>query len=135
MKQNKRRGEPAIPTDADSLMTYEQKTALQNLEGFGWELSVLRRPKFEPVEVVLQHSEGYHLRLQPSGELDYDNPPPMRREEVAAPPPAGEDPWAGATDAGEFELVESQSDADPVTVGGEPLPKGGNNKRPPKIIV
>ena len=136
MKQNKRRGEPAVPPNADSLMTEEQQTALQNLEGFGWELSVVRRPKFEPVEIVLQHSEGYHLRLQPGGELDYDNPPPMRREEVTAPPPAEEDPWANATDADDFELLQPETDDESVSVGPEPLPTGGGNKkRPPKIIV
>lgn len=136
MGANKRRGEPAIPPNHEALMTTEQLEGLQRLEGFGWHLHTVRRPKFEPVEVVLEHSDGKHLRLLETGELDYDNPPDMRNEEVIPQVELPEeDPWAEATDADEFEVQESAVEPEPATVGNEPVPKGSGGDRPTKKFL
>jgi hypothetical protein len=136
---NKRRGEPAVPGNYESLLTPEQLEALKRLETFGWSLHIVRRPKFEPVEVVLEHSDGKFSLLNEQGELDHDHPLSMRREEVIVD--TGEDtdgdPWANATDDAGFELREPEiPDASPTTVSNEPVPaRGSGGKRPPKVIV
>ncbi len=135
---NKRRGEPPIPPNHETLMTAEQREGLKKLETFGWHLHIIRRPKFKPVEVVLEHSDGHFAILKESGELDQDSPPAMRREEpqAANAPEQTTDPWANATDDGGFDIKESPVEAEPATVGNEPVPtQGGNGKRPPKILV
>lgn len=137
---NKRRGEPPIPPNHESLMTQEQLDSLKKLETFGWHLHFIRRPKFEPVEVVLEHSDGHFGVLLETGELDSDSPPAMRSEQEQAIETEAEqresDPWANATDDQEFELKETPADVEPATVNNEPVPtQSGNNKRPPKILV
>ncbi len=135
---NKRRGEPAIPSNHDTLMTAEQRESLSKLETFGWHLHIVRRPKFEPVEVVLEHSDGHFAVLKENGELDQHTPPTLRKETTQVPAESSEagDPWANASDVDAFEVKESSTDVEPATVGNEPVPtQGGNNKRPPKILV
>ena len=136
MGVNKRRGEPAIPPNHESLLTAEQIEGLEQLARFGWHLYTVRRPKFEPVEVVVEHSEGKHLRLLENGELDYDNPPDMRKEEVIPQVELPEeDPWADAHDADEFVVRETAAEAEPATVGSEPLPSGSGAGRPTKKFI
>ncbi len=137
---NKRRGEPPIPPNHEALMTQEQLDALAKLETFGWHLHLIRRPKFEPVEVVLEHSDGHFSVLLETGELDSDAPPSMRTEQEQAIATESEqrdgDPWANATDDQEFEVKQAPPDIEPTTVNNEPVPtQSGNNKRPPKILV
>lgn len=135
---NKRRGEPPIPPNHETLMTPEQREGLKKLETFGWHLHIVRRPKFEPVEVVLEHSGGQFAILTETGELDHDTPPTLRKEAEPMPADTGDtgDPWANATDNGDFEVRESPVDPEPATVNNEPVPtQGGNGKRPPKILV
>ncbi len=137
MGSNKRRGEPSVPSNYESLMTEDQLESMKKLEGFGWSIYIVRRPKFEPVEVVLEHNDGKHLRLLENGELDYDNPPDVRTDrpvEQATQPE--KDPWADARDAGEFEVRDVPVEPEPATVGNEPVPTGGGgNRKPPKVLV
>ncbi|MEM0955666.1 MAG: hypothetical protein AAGI24_16110 [Pseudomonadota bacterium] len=135
MSTNKRRGEPAIPSNWESLLTPDQLEGLRKLEGFGWALHVIRRPKFAPVEVLLKHSDGQCMQLLESGELEQSAQAPIRLDK---PPEeeAPEDPWANATDDQGFELKEPAVPTEAPKVNNEPVPKsGGDNKRPPKILV
>ena len=58
MVDNHRMGEPPVPQNYKKLLTLDQIQALQKLESFGWSLKYVRRPKIEPVEVVLEHADG-----------------------------------------------------------------------------
>ncbi len=137
---NKRRGEPPIPPNHESLMTQEQLDALVTLETFGWALHIIRRPKFAPVEVVLEHSDGHHAVLLETGELDHDTPPAMRteQEQATAAAPEQQKPASSeqVTDKPEFAVKEAPQDTAPTTVNKEPVPtQGGNGRRPPKVLV
>ena len=49
---------PPIPDDFFSLITNEQKIALNQKQQFGWFVKFVRRPLFQPVEVVLSNPDG-----------------------------------------------------------------------------
>ena len=135
MSTNKRRGEPAIPNNWESLLTQDQLEGLRKLEGFGWALHVIRRPKFAPVEVLLKHSDGQCMQLLETGELDQNVDAPIRLDKPLEEE-AASDHWANATDDQGFELKEPEVPPEAPTVNSEPVPtSGGNNKRPPKILV
>ena len=141
---NKRRGEPSIPANHEKLMTPEQLDALRKLETFGWSLSVIRRPKFEPVEVLLVHNDhkSYAL-LTETGELDHQSSPKLRDDLVL---PAAEavtgDPWANVSDDMEFEVKDVPEAPKAPTINNEPVPTSragtvtkSNNKPPKNILV
>ena len=48
---------PPIPDDFFSLITNEQRIALNQKQQFGWFVK-LRRPLFQPLEVVLSNPDG-----------------------------------------------------------------------------
>lgn len=136
MATNKRRGEPPIPANHEEFLTEEQTEALRKLEGFGWDLHVIRRPKFSPVEILLRHSDGKWMQLLDNGELNHQQPVPIRKEDMLEDAKTAEDPWANATDEQGFEFRIPEPPAEAPTVNNEPVPtSGGNNKRPPKVIV
>lgn len=134
---NKRRSEPAIPADFERFLSGKQLEALAELKLLGWHLEIIRRPKFEPTEVILRHRSGKHCLLKDNGELDYSAPPKLRRQPVKAqqPPDDEPDPWANANDDSGFEAAEVDLPA-PASVGGEPVPRsGGKSKGPNKFIT
>ena len=138
MGENKRRGEPAIPSNVESLLTSDQASALPSLKGFGWSLLVVRRPKFEPVEVVLEHKSGKFAYLNESGELDHAAGLRVRtvdKEPKEEPEEDTEVVWSRPDDGEEFSIPELVSDSG--TVNNEPIPKPGNGggKPPKKILV
>ena len=49
---------PPIPDDFFSLITNEQKIALNHKQQFGWIVKFVRRPLFQPIEVVLSNPDG-----------------------------------------------------------------------------
>ena len=49
---------PPIPYDFFSLITNEQKIALNQKQQFGWFVKFVRRPLFQPIEVVLSNPDG-----------------------------------------------------------------------------
>ena len=49
---------PPIPADFSSVITNEQKIALNQKQQFGWFVKVVRRPLFQPIEVVLSNPDG-----------------------------------------------------------------------------
>lgn len=59
---------PPIPEDFFSLISNEQKIALNQKQRFGWFVKFVRRPLFQPVEVVLSNPEGSEfLMLETDG--------------------------------------------------------------------
>ncbi len=136
MATNKRRGEPALPSDPDGMLSEEQQEALRKLEGFGWSLHIIRRPKFEPVEVLLRHSDGKWMQLLDNGELDQKNAVARRKEDEMDDAQSKDDVWSNATDDQGFELKEPEVPLESPTVNNEPVPTSTNpNGRPPKVIV
>ena len=86
MVANRRRGEEAVPSNYKKLLTSEQIDGLRKLESFGWGLTYVRRPKFEPVEVIIKHSDGKsHAALLPDGTLDQVTPVRVRGDGAVAP--------------------------------------------------
>ena len=49
---------PPIPDDFSSLITHEQRIALNQKQQFGWFVKFVRRPLFQPIEVVLSNPDG-----------------------------------------------------------------------------
>ena len=49
---------PPIPDDFGGLITNEQKIALNQKQQFGWFVKFVRRPLFQPIEVVLSNPDG-----------------------------------------------------------------------------
>ena len=49
---------PPIPADFSSVITNEQKIALNQKQQFGWFVKVVRRPLFQPIEVMLSNPDG-----------------------------------------------------------------------------
>lgn len=134
---SRRRSEPAIPPNFERLMTARQLQALTDLKALGWRLAIIRRPKFEPTEVILRHGSGKYCLLSDSGELDYANAPKLRRDPPKRQPvDDSPDPWANANDDSGFEADQNGAQAEPVSVNNEPVPKGsGKPKGPTKFIV
>ncbi|MEP5764023.1 MAG: hypothetical protein ABJ308_05495 [Halieaceae bacterium] len=126
-------------------MTTEQIDALRKLESFGWSLNMVRRPKFEPVEVLLMHADGKSVAiLTESGELDHKTSPKLRGEIILPEvDEEGGDPWSNASDDMEFEVNEGSAPGPQPTptINKEPVPtstRGGvtkSNKKPPKDVL
>ena len=49
---------PPITDDFHSLITHEQRIALNQKQQFGWFVKFVRRPLFQPIEVVLSNPDG-----------------------------------------------------------------------------
>ena len=49
---------PPIPDDFHQLITHEQRIALNQKQQFGWFVKFVRRPLFQPVEVVQSNPDG-----------------------------------------------------------------------------
>lgn len=49
---------PPIPENLAGMLTNEQKIALNQKQQFGWFIKFVRRPLFQPVEVVLSNPDG-----------------------------------------------------------------------------
>lgn len=49
---------PPIPENLTGMLTNEQKIALNQKQQFGWFVKFVRRPLFQPVEVVLSNPDG-----------------------------------------------------------------------------
>lgn len=59
---------PAIPDDFLRLITHEQRIALNQKQQFGWFVKFVRRPLFQPIEVVLTNPDGSeYLILEQDG--------------------------------------------------------------------
>ena len=52
-----------IPDDFSSLITHEQRIALNQKQQFGWFVKFVRRPLFQPMEVVLSNPDGSEFLL------------------------------------------------------------------------
>jgi hypothetical protein len=141
MAGNKRRGENPIPANCKDLMTDDQIVAMRNLEGFGWSLKYVRRPKFSPVEVVLISSDGEsYALLREDGELDEETPIPNRETTTETPAdsadtPAMDDDLQSLADA----AGSTPPEASPMV---EPVPSSSNDALPdteeippPKFLV
>lgn len=131
---NQRRGEPAVPPNYQRLLTEAQKDALKELRALGWKLAFVRRPRFKPTEVILEHSVGKYSLLKDDGELDFAATPRLRRQPVHKPVLKADarDPWANANDDSGFE-PRKDDNREPAAVSNEPLPRGSGKNW--KIIV
>ena len=52
-----------IPDDFASLMSYEQKISLHQKQQFGWFVKFVRKPLFQPKEVILSNPDGSELLM------------------------------------------------------------------------
>lgn len=66
-----RRGrDESLPTNLHRLLNDEQRIALNLKEQFGWFVAFVRRPLFQPVEVVLSNPDGSDfMTLEEDGAL------------------------------------------------------------------
>lgn len=126
---DKRRGEPAVPSELVTLLTEQQSAALDQLSALGWSVHIVRRPLFQAVQVILEHSSGKYARLTPDGQLDHKPGLRLRPEVTEARPEAVKespepysDPWAHVDD--DADLVPLEKLQEKVTVSKEPVPEG-----------
>jgi len=54
---------PPIPDEFVRLITHEQRIALNQKQQFGWFVKFVRRPLFQPIEVVLSNPDGSEFLL------------------------------------------------------------------------
>jgi hypothetical protein len=149
MVANRRRGEPAIPHNHEELLTSDQKDGLRKLESFGWILKFLRRPQFEPREVVLVYSdEKSYAVLNEDGSLDQEGKVDIRKSdrdeqflaEGEAPVEApAKDPWQESAGESALDYLEERPAEIPAetttTPGKEPVPAKSGDGKPPKYLV
>ncbi len=78
-KQDKRRGELAIPINIRQFLNEDQMLSLRQMEGFGWHLMFIRRPLFQDPQVILGNADETILgTLSEDGDLDTDTDVPIR---------------------------------------------------------
>ncbi len=61
MDKDQRKGDDLIPENVDKFLNPVQRAALQQLESFGWQLQLIRRPLFQDPVVVVVNPEGRKL--------------------------------------------------------------------------
>ncbi|GAA4106467.1 hypothetical protein [Zhongshania borealis] len=61
MDRDQRKGDDLIPENVDKFLNPAQRAALQQLESFGWQLQLIRRPLFQDPVVVVVNPEGRKL--------------------------------------------------------------------------
>ena len=72
--QERRRREPAVPANLDSLLSTDQLRSLHQIESFGWELAFVRRPLFQdPVPILHSKETGRYALLSQDGEIEYNS--------------------------------------------------------------
>jgi hypothetical protein len=159
MVANRRRGEDAIPANYKALVTHDQLDGIRKLESFGWTLTYVRRPKFEPVEVVLLHSDGKsYACLNEDGSLDQQTKVRVRGdgplEEAPTPPDFSEalatvdhetfmpgEPAAPVPPAKPPTNPPAESDsglapnAEPIPAASKDTETDSGDKPPPKFLV
>ncbi len=68
---DKRGVQKAVPIDLGRYLNESQLLALHSLEGFGWQLSFVRRPLFMPSVVVVSNPEAnQHAVLEEDGSVN-----------------------------------------------------------------
>lgn len=71
--QERRRGEPPIPAEMDSLLTSSQQQGLDQVMSFGWQLAFIRHPMLQDVTVVVTPDGGEtYAKITSEGELEFD---------------------------------------------------------------
>lgn len=61
MDKDQRKGDDLIPENVDKFLNPAQRAALHQLESFGWQLQLIRRPLFQDPVVVVVNPEGRKL--------------------------------------------------------------------------
>lgn len=71
MQQEKRRGEPPVPSNLDHLINTDQLLTLRQIENFGWQVEFVRRPLFQDTVVVVSSTDNRKIGvLEDTGELN-----------------------------------------------------------------
>jgi len=70
--RERRSGKPPVPKDLRSLLSPQQLKALNELEGFGWQVDYVRRPLFQQPRVVMHDPDsGRQAMITEEGMVDY----------------------------------------------------------------
>jgi hypothetical protein len=81
MTVDKRKGEKAIPDHVSSYLSHDQQAVLHKIEGFGWELKIVRRPLFEESVVIVISPDGKSIGvLEKDGRLNMQADISLREE-------------------------------------------------------
>jgi hypothetical protein len=122
MASDKRRNNESIPNNYLELLTTQQIVGLRGLESFGWSLLYVRRPKFAPVEVVVEHSDTQsHAVLDANGELVGGSTPLLRSNSEASETSAADADRAAIANDNKLRTTKAPP---PVQITGqcEPIP-------------
>ena len=71
MENDKRKSTQKTSIELRHMLSEDQKLALQQVEGFGWELQFIRQPIFQESTAVVFSGEGDKIGvLDPDGRID-----------------------------------------------------------------
>lgn len=73
MNRERRKGAPPVPPNLDTLLNPAQLVTLQELQTFGWTVSLVRRPLFTIPVVVLHSPDGSKMAvIEEDGSANYN---------------------------------------------------------------
>ncbi len=74
MKEDKRKGEKAIPDNVENYLNDLQQEILDKIEKHGWALKFVRRPPDSPPIIVIEDKKGKELGvLEEDGAINYES--------------------------------------------------------------
>jgi hypothetical protein len=74
MKEDKRKGEKAIPDNVEDYLNALQQEILEKLETHGWALKFVRRPPDSPPTIVIEDTKGKEIGvLEEDGAINYES--------------------------------------------------------------
>jgi len=72
-QRERRKGTPPIPDNLESLLTPSQLSTLREMEAFGWQVCLVRRPLFVVPTLVLRSRDGSKLAvIEEDGTANYN---------------------------------------------------------------
>lgn len=73
MNRERRKGLPPVPDDIRAILTREQKSALKELEPFGWVVDYVRRPLFQQPRVIVRNpATGRQSIIEADGTVEHN---------------------------------------------------------------
>ena len=74
MSEDKRKGDKPVPDKLNNYLNDAQLVALHKIEGFGWNLTYIRRPLFEKPLIVVSNADGSSIGiLEDDGRLNLEH--------------------------------------------------------------
>lgn len=71
MENEKRKGEPPVPSGLEGVLSPDQLMTLRQIENFGWQVAFVRRPLFQQSIIVVSSTDKRKVGvLEDNGQLN-----------------------------------------------------------------